>query len=125
MPKVLIVDDELFTVDMLETFLQINGYETIGAYNGQDGLALAQIESPDVMLLDLMMPDLEGYEVCKQLRAFPQTAKLPILIISARTSQVDKDRAFGAGADGYLIKPIQFPTLLTELNRVLAPSTSS
>ncbi len=100
MAKVLIVDDEEFTVDMLQTFLQMNGFETIGAYNGEDGLVLAQIESPDVLILDLMLPDLEGYDVCKRLRSYAPTSKLPVLILSARTTQVDKDKAISAGANG-------------------------
>lgn len=124
MPKVLIVDDEPLTVDMLQVFLKMHGYETVGAANGQAGLAMAQIEAPDAMLLDLMLPDVEGYEVCKQLKEHAPTSGLPVLIISARTAQTDIDKAFGAGADGYLTKPIQFPNLLSELNRVLAPRAS-
>ncbi len=119
MPKVLIVDDEEFTVDMLQIFLKMNGFEAIGAYNGEDGLMLTQVESPDVLILDLMLPDIQGYDVCQRLRSFEKTANLPILILSARTSQADKDKATKAGADGYLTKPVQFPVLLTELNRVL------
>ncbi len=127
MSKVLIVDDEEFTVDMLTTFLGMNGYETVGAYNGEDALVLAQIESPDILILDLMLPDLEGYDVCRRLRDFEPTSKLPVLILSARTAQVDKDKALLAGADGYLTKPVQFPLLLVELTRLLnrpRPSTT-
>lgn len=120
MPKVLIIDDEEFTVDMLQTFLQMSGFETVGAYNGEDGIVLTQIESPDVIILDLMLPDLEGYDVCRRLRGFPQTANLPILILSARTTQVDKDRALSAGADAYLTKPVQFPQLLIDLHKLLS-----
>jgi len=119
MPKILIIDDEPFTVEMLQTFLQINSYETVGAFNGQDGIVLCQVESPDIVILDLMLPDLEGYDVCRQLRKFPPTAHLPVLILSARTAQVDKDNALAAGANGYLTKPVRFPDLLEELKRLL------
>jgi DNA-binding response OmpR family regulator len=117
--KLLIVDDEPFTVDMLQTFLEINGYETLGAFRGEDGLVMVKTEHPDLMILDLMMPDIEGFEVCQRIRAFEPTAGLPVLVISARADPASKERAFAAGADGYLVKPIQFPQLLTELNRLL------
>ena len=123
MPKVLIIDDEPFTVEMLQTFLQIHGYEAVGALNGADGIILSQVESPDALLLDLMLPDLDGFEVCHRLRAFPPTARLPVLILSARTAQVDIDHALTAGANGYLTKPVRFPELLSELKRLLAPPT--
>jgi DNA-binding response OmpR family regulator len=121
MAKVLIVDDEPFTVEMLETFLQMSGYQTVGALTGEDGIVLSQIESPDVLILDLMLPDIDGYDVCRRLRSFPITARLPVLILSARVAQVDKDKARDAGANGYLTKPIQFPSLLSELTRLLVP----
>jgi DNA-binding response OmpR family regulator len=117
--KILIVDDEPFTVDLLQTYLQIHGYETLSAFNGEDGLVMAKVENPDAMVLDLMMPDIEGYEVCARLRAFPQTTDLPILILSARVEQASKDRAMKAGANGYLTKPVVFSLLLSELKRVI------
>src|SRR5258708_5392243 len=118
--KLLIVDDEPFTVDMLQTFLEINGYETVGAFSGEDGLVMVKTERPHLLILDLMLPDIEGYEVCQRIRAYPPTASLPVLVVSAKAEATSKERAFAAGADGYLVKPIQFPQLLTELNRLLA-----
>ena len=131
MAKVLIIDDEPFTVEMLETFLRMNGYDTVGALSGEDGIVLSQIESPDLLILDLMLPDLEGSEVCRRLRTLAApTSALPVLILSARIAQVDKEKALNAGANGYLTKPVQFPALLSELSRLLqaaaaADSTSS
>ncbi len=119
MPKILIIDDEPFTIDMLETFLKLHGYETAGAMTGEDGLLLVRIESPDIVLLDLMLPDVQGFDVCRRLRAYPPTTRLPVLILSALSSQADRDRAFSAGANGYLTKPVQFPQLLAELDRIL------
>jgi len=122
--KLLIVDDEEFTVDMLQTFLQFNGYETIGAFNGQDGLVLTQVEHPEIIILDLMLPDIEGYEVCRQIRTYPNGALLPVIVLSARTEAASKERAIQAGANAYLTKPVQFPLLLAELKRLmLAKST--
>jgi DNA-binding response OmpR family regulator len=118
--KLLIVDDEPYTVDMLQTFLQINGYETVGALNGEDGLVLVRVEQPDIVILDLMLPDIEGFEVCERIRSYPPTTNLPVLIISARNDAAAKERARAAGANGYLVKPVQFAELLSELNRLLS-----
>ncbi|MEP7285761.1 MAG: response regulator [Chloroflexota bacterium] len=117
--KLLIVDDEPYTVDMLETFLQINGFETVGAFNGEDGLVMIQVEQPEIVILDLMLPDIEGYVVCERIRSHPQSASLPVLILSARNESASKERAMAAGADAYMVKPVQFQLLLTELRRLL------
>jgi DNA-binding response OmpR family regulator len=117
--KLLIVDDEPFTVDMLQTFLQFNGYETIGALNGEDGLVMVKVEQPEIVILDLMLPDIEGYEVCSRIRSHPPTTNVPVLILSARADAASKERATASGADGYLVKPVQFPELLAELKRLL------
>src|SRR5260221_9000684 len=122
--KLLIFIDEPFTVDMVQTFLEINGFETVGSFNGEDGLVLVKSEQPELLILDLMLPDIEGYEVCERIRAYPPTASLPVLVVSAKAEPLSKERAFAAGADGYLVKPIQFPQLLTELNRLLAKRPS-
>jgi DNA-binding response OmpR family regulator len=123
--KVLIVDDESFTIDMLKVFLNMNGFEGIGALNGEDGLVLVKVEQPDLLILDLMLPDIEGYEVCQRIRSYPETASLPVLILSARVDSASKERAFAAGADAYLVKPVQFPLLLSELNRLMAKKQAS
>jgi DNA-binding response OmpR family regulator len=117
--KLLIVDDEPFTVDMLSTFLQINGYETVGALSGEDGLVLVRVEQPQIVILDLMLPDIEGFEVCQRIRSYPASMNLPVLIISARTDAAAKERARASGADGYLVKPVQFAELLSEVSRLL------
>jgi len=117
--KLLIVDDEPFTVDMLQTFLQLNGFETYGAFNGEDGLVMVQVEAPQIVILDLMLPDIEGYEVCKRIRDSAQTASLPVLVLSARAEAAAKEQALAAGADAFMVKPVQFPALLSELNRLL------
>jgi DNA-binding response OmpR family regulator len=125
MTKLLIVDDEPLTVDMLQTFLQINGYETIGVYNGQDGLVMVQVEQPELLILDLMLPDIEGYEICQRIRTEPEYASfanIPVLILSARVEETSRKRAIEVGADAFLTKPVKFPELLAELNRLMAES---
>jgi DNA-binding response OmpR family regulator len=117
--KLLIVDDEPFTVDMLATFLQINGYETVSALCGEDGLTMVQVEQPQIVILDLMLPDIPGFEVCERIRSYPPSMNVPVLILSARNDAGAKERARTAGANGYLVKPVQFPELLSELRRLL------
>jgi CheY-like chemotaxis protein len=121
MTKLLIVDDEPLTVDMLQTFLQINGYETIGALNGEDGLVMVQVEQPEMMILDLMLPDIEGFEVCRRIRTLPDYARyagIPVLVLSARIEESSRKRAMEVGANAYLTKPVKFPDLLAELRRL-------
>jgi DNA-binding response OmpR family regulator len=119
MPKLLVVDDEPLTVEMLETFLKLNGYETVAVLNGADALLMVQVEMPDAVLLDLQLPDLNGIEVCRKLRAgaYPQ---LPVIMITAHGSPEMRRRALEAGANAYFTKPIRFPDLIAELNRLLA-----
>jgi DNA-binding response OmpR family regulator len=122
---VLVIDDEPFIVDMLTTFLEINGYEVRGAHNGQDGLVLVQLEKPDVLLLDLMLPDIAGFEVCERVRAMPEFAHIPVMIISARTEPESKARAMQAGANIYLTKPLKMAELVTELQKLLTAAASA
>ena len=119
MPKLLIVDDESATVDMLATYLNIIGHDTVGAYSGEDGLVLAEAERPDLVILDLMMPDIQGFDVCQRLRASGKFENLPIVILSARIDQASIDKAMDSGADVYLTKPIDLPKLTSEIKRLL------
>lgn len=120
MSKILIIDDEPATVDMLSVFLELNGYEGVKAYNGTDGLTLLEVEQPDMLIVDLMMPDMEGFDVCQQVRKKPHFSSTPILIISARTDQESIHKAYSCGANGYLTKPIKNLTdLLGEIERLL------
>ncbi|MCS6871970.1 MAG: response regulator [Anaerolineae bacterium] len=123
MPKLLVVDDEPLTVEMLQMFLEINGYETVAVLDGESALLTVQVESPDAVLLDLQLPDLSGIEVCRRLRTSPELsafAELPIIIITAHGNPEMRRRAFEAGANAYFTKPIRFPELLAELRRLLA-----
>jgi DNA-binding response OmpR family regulator len=122
--KLLIVDDEPLTVEMLSTFLEINGYTCAGAYSGTDGLLLLQTEKPDLMILDLMMPDMEGYEVCEKVRNNTEFAKTPVLIMSARTDPESIEKAYKSGANAYMTKPPDLMALLTEIARLATPAAS-
>jgi DNA-binding response OmpR family regulator len=114
-----IVDDEPHMVDLLSTYLKLRGYEVRGVYTGEDALTMVQVENPDALLLDLMLPDIDGFEVCRRLRATPAFARLPIIVVSARTDQDAVNLATRAGANAYLTKPVKFPELISELARLL------
>lgn len=122
MPKILIVDDEPEIVDMLQTILDMRGYETLGAYNGTDGLLITRVDSPDLIILDMMLPDIEGVEVCRMVRADPSTANVPVVILSARTAQTEVERGLAAGANAYMTKPVNLPRLFDELKKLLPAS---
>jgi serine phosphatase RsbU (regulator of sigma subunit) len=110
-PKILIVDDEPFNVDYLEQELEELNCETIAAVNGQDALDKVRAESPDLILLDIMMPVMDGFEMLRQLKAEPNWRDIPVVIISALTDTDNVVRGIQLGADDYLPKPFN-PTLL-------------
>ena len=120
MSRLLIVDDEPATVEMLTTFLQLKGFTCIGAHNGTDGLMMVNLDRPDLVILDLMMPDLEGFEVCQRIRADAAIAHTPVLILSARIDSDAKELAEDAGANLYMTKPPDFAKLVSEIHRLLA-----
>jgi DNA-binding response OmpR family regulator len=103
--KILIVDDDVDTLRLVGLMLQRQGYQISAATNGQQGLSKAVDEQPDLILLDIMMPNMDGYEVTRQLRQNPITANTPILMFTAKTQLDDKVAGFEVGADDYLTKP--------------------
>jgi DNA-binding response OmpR family regulator len=125
MPRILVVDDEQPNVELLTLALGRKGFEVIGAYTGCDGLTLAQIEAPDAIVLDMMLPDIGGGEFCRQLRQTPKIAGLPVVVLTARQStSADIDRILAAGANCYMTKPANFTELADELNHLIAVNRS-
>jgi two-component system, OmpR family, response regulator MtrA len=112
-PRVLIVDDDPIILELLGTILHLNGIEFAAASDGVAGLALAQAMNPDVVLLDVMMPRKDGYEVCRELKAQPDPPK--IVMVTAKTSAEDELAALAAGADDYVRKPFKPFTILRAL----------
>ncbi len=108
MPKdsILIIDDDPDTIEFLRIVFTVRGRELTGAPTGTEGLRLARERHFDLILVDVMMPDIDGYEVCRRLRADPATANIPIVILTARSSLVDQTLGLEAGADRFLIKPV-------------------
>ncbi len=119
MPKVLIIDDESLTISLLETYLSARGFEVVSALNGLDGLTLAQVEQPDIMIVDMMLPDIGGEAICQQLRAMPATAHIPVVILSALTNRATQEKAKTAGANTYVPKNVPLTEVLSQLNRLL------
>ena len=111
--KILIVDDDVDSLNLIGLMLKRQGYEVIGANAGNQGIAKATNEIPDLIILDVMMPDMNGYEVCKRLRSNPSTEAIPIIMFTAKTLIDDKVAGFEAGADDYLTKPTH-PAELSE-----------
>jgi CheY-like chemotaxis protein len=120
--KILIIDDDIDTLKLVGMMLQKQGYQIIAAANGEQGLTQAEAENPDIILLDVMMPEMDGYEVAKRLRANALTANTPILMFTAKTQLDDKVTGFEAGADDYLTKPTHPTELSAHVKALLARS---
>jgi pilus assembly protein CpaE len=121
--KILIIDDDVDTLRLVGLMLQRQGYEISAASNGTQGLAKALEEHPDLILLDVMMPDMDGYEVARRLRKNPTTQAVPILMFTAKTQLDDKVTGFEVGADDYLTKPTHPTELQAHVKALLARSS--
>jgi len=118
--KILVVDDETNIVEILTYNLRKENYETIEAYDGETGLKMALEENPDLVMLDIMMPKMDGYEVCRQIRMHSQ---VPIIMLTARAEETDKVFSFELGADDYITKPFGVRELLARVKANLRRSS--
>jgi DNA-binding response OmpR family regulator len=118
--KILIIDDDVDTLKLVGLMLQKQGYAIVAASNGSQGLEQAERENPDLILLDVMMPEMDGYEVAKRLRMSPMTTNTPILMFTAKTQLDDKVTGFEAGADDYLTKPTHPTELQAHVKALLS-----
>ena len=123
--KLLVVDDEELVRKMIALWFEREGFSVIAADNGTDGLRLAIEEQPDVVLLDIMMPGLHGFEVCKQIREQPSLSKTIVIMTSARSYKPDLDKAKELGANDYVVKPSDSANLLNTVNKHLAKAAKS
>src|ERR1700712_4604143 len=117
MRRVLVVDDEASIVDAVATSLRYEGFEVVEARGGRIGLALAQTESLDLLILDVMLPDIDGFEVARRLRA--DGVMTPILFLTAREALDDKVEGFGAGADDYVTKPFSLAEIVLRARAII------
>ncbi|HDQ72226.1 MAG TPA: response regulator [Chloroflexi bacterium] len=124
MARILVIDDESDLLEMMRLVLEgRGGHEVILSAEGQDGLEKALSNPPDLAIIDVMMPGLTGYDICRQLRANPATASLPIIIMTARGQPMDRQAALDAGADEHLVKPVTMTEILEHVNAQLAQKT--
>ncbi len=117
--KILIVEDDRDIVDLLAYNLEEEGYEIQAALDGREGLALAYRQQPDLIILDIMLPGMDGFEVCRSLRADKSTGNIPIIILSARSQETDKVVGLELGADDYVTKPFSPRELIARIRAIL------
>jgi DNA-binding response OmpR family regulator len=118
-PRILIVDDEADLVSVLRIGLEIEGFEVLDAADGEEGLRRAREERPSLMVLDLMLPKLDGYKVCRALKFDERYKSLPIFILSARSGEQDRRLALDMGADAFVTKPYDMAELVAKIRHRL------
>ena len=120
MPKVLYVEDNEDNIYMLTRRLKQQGFEVLVARDGEEGVAMAAAEAPDLILMDLGLPVLDGWEATRRLKAAQETRTIPVIAISAHAMDGDRERALAAGCDDYDTKPVNLPRLLEKIRATLA-----
>ena len=120
MPKVLLVEDNEMNRDMLSRRLTRNGYDVVIAVNGPEGIEMAASEKPDLILMDMSLPVLDGWEATRKLKADPATASIPVIALTAHAMESDREKALAAGCDDFDTKPIELPRLLEKMKAFVA-----
>jgi two-component system, OmpR family, phosphate regulon response regulator PhoB len=119
MKKILVIEDEKDLAELLVFNLEKEGFKMLSSYDGVSGLEKARAEEPDLIVLDLMLPGLMGTEVCKELRKEPRTARIPVLMLTAKGEEIDRVVGFEVGADDYIVKPFSMRELLLRIRAIL------
>ena len=119
MSKILLVEDNEMNRDMLSRRLLRNGYEVVLAVDGGEGVAKARAESPDLILMDMSLPVLDGWEATRQLKAEAKTRGIPVIALTAHAMAGDRQKALSAGCDDFDTKPVELPRLLTKIEALL------
>ncbi|MBM3333928.1 response regulator [Candidatus Sumerlaeota bacterium] len=119
--RILVADDEEDVKEIIARILETQGYAVVTAYDGLDAVEKIRSEKPDLVLLDIMMPVLDGYEVCKRIQQDEQTANIPVVFLSAAADQEAVTRGMNAGAKDYVVKPFEPKKLLEKVNKVIGP----
>ena len=122
--KILVVDDEIYIVHILDFSLGMEGYEVLTALDGEQALEKVRAEHPDLVVLDVMMPKLDGYETCRILKADETTRHIPIILLSAKGRNADQKVGYDVGADDYITKPFSPRKLVDRINALLGQSNS-
>lgn len=119
MKKILVVDDEPDINIILTTYLSASGYETLSAKDGLEAISAAQAHHPDLILLDVMMPEMSGYQVARLLKDDPATCGIPLIMVTAKTQQSDRFWGLESGAAAYLHKPFELPDVLAHVQSLI------
>ncbi|HYR51324.1 MAG TPA: response regulator [Candidatus Dormibacteraeota bacterium] len=122
--KILVVDDEIYIVHILDFSLGMEGYEVVTALDGEQALEKVKTEKPDLIVLDIMMPKLDGYEVCKNIKSNAATQHIPVILLSAKGRNVDQKLGFDVGADDYITKPFSPRKLVERINQLLGQTVT-
>jgi two-component system cell cycle response regulator DivK len=120
MAKILLVEDNEMNWDMLSRRLGRRGYEVVVAVDGQQGVSMSRSEVPDLILMDMSLPIIDGWEATRQIKAAPETREIPVIALTAHAMVGDKEKAMAAGCDDYDTKPIEFKRLLDKIEAALA-----
>jgi CheY-like chemotaxis protein len=124
MTKLLLIEDNEMNRDMLSRRLQKQGYEVIIAVDGEEGVAKAQAEAPALILMDMSLPGVDGWEATRRLKAASQTKKIPVIALTAHAMADDRDKAMAAGCDDFDTKPVELPRLLSKIQALLGTQGS-
>lgn len=124
MTRILLVEDNEMNRDMLSRRLVRRGYEVVMAVDGAEGVAMTRSHSPDLVLLDMSLPVMDGWSAARQIRADPATAALPIIALTAHAMTGERERALEAGCDDFDTKPVELERLLGKINALLQPQTT-
>ncbi|MBU4193519.1 MAG: response regulator [Actinobacteria bacterium] len=119
--KIAVIDDDPSMVKVLRIMLATSGYEVVEALSGVKGVMIVKGESPDLVLLDIMMPDVDGFEVCRRLKLDPETKDIPVIFVSAKTGSEHIEMGLSMGAEGFLIKPFELQEILDKIEEVTGP----
>jgi CheY-like chemotaxis protein len=125
MTKILLVEDNEMNRDMLSRRLQKQGYEVVMAVDGEEGVAKAQSEAPALILMDMSLPGIDGWEATRRLKAAPQTQKIPVIALTAHAMTDDRAKALAAGCDDFDTKPVELSRLLSKMQTLLGKDAAS
>ena len=120
MTKILLIEDNEMNRDMLSRRLQKQGYEVVTAVDGEEGVVKAQTEAPALILMDMSLPRIDGWEATRRLKAAEETRKIPVIALTAHAMSDDREKALAAGCDDFDTKPIELPRLLSKIETLLA-----
>ena len=124
MSRILIVEDNEMNRDMLSRRLEPRGYQVIHAMDGRQGLAAARSEAPDLILMDMSLPEIDGWEVTRQLKSDDTTRSIPVIALTAHAMSSDRQKALAAGCDDYDTKPVEFERLLMKIETMLRSAST-